>query len=74
MLKAGGSKGRPQQVGSGGEAQGADEGYSDPGDDVDTALGDGSNPSFLTPTPAEQSVGAEGEARYACEREQDAGG
>jgi hypothetical protein len=41
---------------------------------MDTALGDGSDPSFLTPTPAEQSVGAEGEARYACEREQDAGG
>ncbi len=34
----------------------------------------GPDPPFLTPAPAQQGVGAENEARYACEREQDAEG
>ena len=64
----------PKQVGAGGEAQGADDDHPYPGDDVDAALGDFSDPSFLPPAPAQQGVGAEGDARDAREREQDTGG
>jgi hypothetical protein len=64
----------PEQVGSGGEAQCADDDHPYPGDDVDAALGDGADPPFLTPAPAQQGVSAEGEACHAGEREQQAEG
>jgi hypothetical protein len=65
---------RPQKIGPGDEAQGASDEHPDPGDDVDAALGDGADPPFLAPTPAQQGVGTKNEARYAGEREQEAEG
>ena len=64
----------PQQVGAGGEAQGAGEDHPYPGDAVDAALWDGSDTSFLTPATAQQCVGAYNDAGDADEREQEAEG
>ncbi len=74
MLPADISKSRPKQVHAGGEAQGTYDGHPDPGNDVDAALGDGADPTFLTPASAQQGVGAYNEASYTCEREQGAEG
>jgi hypothetical protein len=61
---------RPQEIGSGDEAQGADDEHPDPGDDVDAAFGEGSDPALLAPPSAHEGVGACNEARHTREREQ----
>ena len=64
----------PQQV-RGGEAQSADYEHPYPDDDVDAALGDGTDAALsLAATSAKQGVEAEGEARHAYEREQETEG
>ena len=66
------SKGRPQEVAAGADAQNTDHRHPDAGHDVYATLGEGTDAAPLAPTAAQEGVEAEGEGDETGEDEEQA--